>query len=50
MDKVLERIKEQLEKYQDDENVIVNCYDLWDLVQEYEIETGRRKRWEDERW
>lgn len=50
MDRVLKRLKKQLDKHKDDENVIVDRYDLMDLIQEYEIETGRRKRWNDERW
>lgn len=50
MDKVLERIKEQLKKHRDDENVIVNRYDLMILIQEYEFEAGIKNRWIDERW
>lgn len=50
MDKVLERIKRQIEKHTDDENVLVNGYDLLKLVQEYEIEIGIKNRWNDERW
>ncbi len=48
MDKLLQRVKKQLEKHKDDENVIVNRYDLMILIQEFE--TGIKKRWNDERW
>ncbi|EJR55400.1 hypothetical protein OAT02_00285 [Bacillus thuringiensis] len=50
MDEILERLKEQLEINCDDEKVMVDCLDLMELIQEYEIETGRKKRWLDERW
>lgn len=50
MDKVLERIRKQLEAHGNDEWVPVDRYDLMNLVQEYEFETGRKKRWFDERW
>lgn len=33
-----------------DKSITIELYDLIELVQEYEIETGRRKRWDDERW
>ncbi|WP_198530563.1 hypothetical protein [Bacillus sp. LL01] len=50
MEKVLERLKEELEKNCLDEEIQVNRHDLTELIQEYEIATGRKKRWEDERW
>jgi len=50
INKVLERIRKQIDKHKDDENVIVDRYDLMNLVQEYEFETRRKKRWNDERW
>ncbi|WP_180232505.1 hypothetical protein [Bacillus thuringiensis] len=50
MNEILERLKEQLEIYRDDEKVMVDRLDLMEFIQEYEIETGRKKRWLDERW
>lgn len=50
MNEILERLKEQLEIRRDDEKVMVDRLDLMKLIQEYEIETGRKKRWPDERW
>ncbi|HDR7790934.1 hypothetical protein AB1I92_29220 [Bacillus mobilis] len=50
MNGILERLKERLEIYCDDEKVIVDRLDLMKLIQEYETEAGRKKRWPDERW
>ncbi|MDF9513198.1 hypothetical protein ACT7C1_16980 [Bacillus paranthracis] len=50
MDEILERLKEQLEIKCDDEKVMVDRLDLMKLIQEYEIETDRKKKWLDERW
>ncbi|WP_186323258.1 hypothetical protein [Bacillus nitratireducens] len=50
MNEILERLKEQLEIHRDDEKVMVDRLDLMELIQEYEIETGRKKSWLDERW
>jgi len=50
MNEILERLKEQLEIHRDDEKVMVDRLDLMELIQEYEIETGRKKRSLDERW
>lgn len=49
MDEILERLKEQLEIKCDDEKVMVDRLDLMKLIQEYEIETDRKKKWLDER-
>jgi hypothetical protein len=46
----MERLKGRLEINRHDDEVIVDYYDLVQLIQEYEIETGRKKRWTDERW
>ncbi|WP_168714412.1 hypothetical protein [Niallia nealsonii] len=50
MDKVLERLKYQLENNSYKDEVLVSYYDLVELIQEYEIATGKKKRWTDERW
>ncbi|SCC50777.1 MULTISPECIES: hypothetical protein [Priestia] len=50
MDELLERLKDQIENnFYNDETTVKAC-DLMELIYEYEIETGRRKRWNDERW
>lgn len=50
MNEILERLKEQLEIHRDGEKVTIDRLDLMKLIQEYEIETDRKKRWPDERW
>ncbi|WP_180317023.1 hypothetical protein [Cytobacillus kochii] len=50
MDDILDRLKDNLENNADREEVLIRRYDLIKLIHEYEIETGRKKNWKDERW
>lgn len=50
MNELPERLKYQLYKNCLDQSVTVDRYDLIELIQEYEIATGKKKRWNDEFW
>jgi hypothetical protein len=54
MDEVLERLKEDLERACNNrtEFMLVDRADLIELIEAYEIESGRKKNimWDDERW
>ncbi|CCW05902.1 MULTISPECIES: hypothetical protein [Bacillus] len=49
MNEILERLKEKIEIHCNDDNVTVDRLDLMKLIQEYEIEIGRKRIWLDER-